>query len=204
MRKREKKADKGTWRLDGGMSLTKTLEKSRQYREVLLPPAPDAVPWDEYKDTVSSTLQRQLGHRKRNIHGKVFVLMPKPKGTPWKLQEEHAMNLESKETVMRDDDSDDSDVDNTFDEIVEQESKTIREGLHGSSTMDEFLKAVQEEAARDQAAREPDQTIGGEPAQSSVVQVAKEPNKKSKKMKCRWGLDGFDDVSDDEPRKKKP
>ena len=53
----------------------KKLTRSRQYEEALLPPAPDVLPWAEYQQTVSPSVQKKLGHKKQLLNGLEVVIM---------------------------------------------------------------------------------------------------------------------------------
>ena len=123
----------------------KTLARSRVYKEALLPPPPDALPWLEYKETVSPKLQKHLGHYKKWLNGKLMVLMPPAKGTPWKLQAEYASKLEAREILQEADSDDSSDnVEEAFDALQERQEEVLEESMKGAKTMAEMIRLVQE------------------------------------------------------------
>ncbi len=128
----------------------KTLERSRIYQETLLPPAPDALPWQEYKETVNSKLQKHLGHYKKLVNGKTMVLMPPAKGTPWKLQAGYASQIQAKEVLQEADSDDSSDnVEEAFDALQEKQEEVLEESTKGAKTMAEMIRLVKEAEKND-------------------------------------------------------
>eukprot|EP00959_Pyramimonas_sp_CCMP1952_P464637 9486950-Pyramimonas_sp.AAC.2 len=104
----KRKCQKGTWRKSNAAPSgpAKRLTRHQMKKDSLLPPAPDVLPWDEYQDNVSQTLQKKLGHRRATINGKDVVVMPAPKGTPWKLQTSYPTVLDNRETLAEEDTDD--------------------------------------------------------------------------------------------------
>ena len=116
---------------------------NNQYEEALLPPAPDVLPWDEYKETVSSTLQKRLGHRKVEMHGHTVVVMPPKKGTPWKLQPKFAFQLDNTERVHDQNSSDSEDECGAmFEEMAQDHTEQLADVTKKASTFEEMLAAV--------------------------------------------------------------
>ena len=65
----KRKLEKGTFKscsnAHSSTSAARSLSRNNQYEEALLPPAPDVLPWDEYTETVSSTLQKNASDTTR-------------------------------------------------------------------------------------------------------------------------------------------
>ena len=78
------------------------LEVEEGEEEKLRRPDDTFLPWEEYKDTFGDpTLQKnkKRGHRVSTISGVKGVLMPAPRGTPWKLSRASVRKLSKKEVL---------------------------------------------------------------------------------------------------------
>ena len=126
------------------------MTKKREYREDLLPPPPDVLPWEAYEKKYG-TLQKTAGHVKRTVNGVKGVVIPAAEGTPWKsgpliclllclcawilhsclqlrLQRVHGCALE-KTDIIHDEDSDDlvtsQEAENVFEEMLAQKEEAF-------------------------------------------------------------------------------
>ena len=119
------------------------LNKNEQFEQALLPPAPDVLPWEDYQESVSAKVQKSLGHQKVIVNGKTVVIMPAPKGTPWKLQQKYAAQLNHQEFLhaQNSDDSEDECLDK-FEDMAKECEEQVAQVTSKASTLQEMLEAV--------------------------------------------------------------
>ena len=79
-----RRKDKELRRQSKPSQVRKTVAKKRSYREDLLPPPPDFLPWEDYEKKYGM-LQKKAGHVKRTVNGVKGVVIPAAEGTPWKV-----------------------------------------------------------------------------------------------------------------------
>ena len=143
--KSKKKCENGTFQVKRETAGGKKLVSENLYEEALLPPAPDWLPWKEYKETVSSSVQRKLGHKRQKFNGRDGVLMPPKAGTPWKVQPKIATVTKTQQVLAEQSDDEGSDVDRMFEEIETEKNEALDNACKGASTLEDMIKAVQQE-----------------------------------------------------------
>ncbi|CAK0848020.1 unnamed protein product, partial [Prorocentrum cordatum] len=182
-------------------SRKRTLRKQSRHSTKLLPPPPDALPWDEYKEQYDEKLMKKAGHKLTKIQGKKMVLMPAEKGTPWKLQQEYATDLVDEEEIDSGNESgvgsDDDPVGDKFDDLVKMSDHAVEKKATGM-TMQQLLQLAAEQGAKAAAGAEKGD---GEEA-AGIDGKTPSPNSKMRKqiLKRRRGLGIISDTESDQPR----
>ncbi len=171
----------------------KSLVSKRTYKEALLPPAPDVLPWEDYKAMVSPNIQKSAGHFLKRIDGRKVVVMPAPKGTPWKLQQEFGSSREAMEVIHEQVEgeasgveSGDDAINDMFDDLRGASEQTFKAAVQGA-TFEELMAKVQAEeaasagAAASSADAEQVDTAGSAAASSSKGPALTAQRKKAKR-----------------------
>ena len=161
------------------------IKKSKGYKEQLIPPDDDWVPFDDYfKD--GRKLDKKNGHKLRCFNGKRGVAIPGERtGQPWKIRRIWESGVTKEDCLHKEQSDDDSEAaDEINKQIVDDKEEKYNKSVVGIT-----LKELLVKAAEDAAASHPGEDANG----------TQEPKPK----RIRKDRDGFESESSSEDIKPK-